>query len=70
MHFGTRKVDFLGLLLEVFKVLAIDYSISIRQSTGPGCYQKSKKGGKDQQSIQSSTTPDPGYHMEKRQKHN
>ena len=23
---------------------------------------QSKKGGKDQQSIQSSTTPDPGYH--------
>ena len=28
---------------------------------------KSKKGGKDQESIQSSTTPDPGYHMRKRQ---
>ena len=26
---------------------------------------QSKKGGKDQESIQSSTTPDPGYHMEK-----
>ena len=26
---------------------------------------KSKKGGKDQESIQSSTTPDPGYHMGK-----
>ena len=23
----------------------------------------SKKGGKDQESIQSSYTPDPGYHM-------
>ena len=22
-----------------------------------------KKGGKDQESIQSSTTPNPGYHM-------
>ena len=31
---------------------------------------KSKKGGEDQESIQSSTTPDPGYHMEKWQKHN
>ena len=28
-----------------------------------------KKGGKDQESIQSSTTPDPGYHMERWQKH-
>ena len=26
---------------------------------------KSKEGGKDQETIQSSTTPDPGYHMEK-----
>ena len=26
---------------------------------------QSKKGGKDQESILSSTTPDPGYHMEK-----
>ena len=23
------------------------------------------KGGKDQESVQSSTTPDPVYHMEK-----
>ena len=26
---------------------------------------QSKKDGKDQEMIQSSTTPDPGYHMEK-----
>ena len=24
-----------------------------------------QKGGKDQETIQSSTTPDPGYHMGK-----
>ena len=24
---------------------------------------KSKKDGKDQETIQSSTTPDPGYHI-------
>ena len=30
-----------------------------------GCNNESKKGGKDQQSMQSSTTPDPGYHMVK-----
>ena len=30
------------------------------------CIQyESKKGGKDQESIQSSTTPDPGYHTGK-----
>ena len=31
---------------------------------------KSKKGDKDQELIQSSTTPDPGYHMGKWQKYN
>ena len=30
----------------------------------------SKKSGKDQESMQSSTTPDPGYHMGKWQKRN
>ena len=33
-------------------------------------YIKSKKGGKDQESIQSSSLPDPGYHMGKCQKYN
>ena len=28
-------------------------------------FMTSKKGGKDQESIQSSTTPDPEYHMGK-----
>ena len=28
-------------------------------------FSKSKKEGKDQEWIQSSTTPDPGYHMGK-----
>ena len=32
--------------------------------------KKSKKGGKDQESIQSSTTPDIGYHIRKYKKHN
>ena len=27
--------------------------------------KENKKGGKDQETIQSSTTPDPGYHMGK-----
>ena len=27
--------------------------------------QKSKKGGKDLETIQLITTPDPGYHMRK-----
>ena len=32
---------------------------------GSSLTNKSKKHGKDQESIQSSTTPDPGYHMGK-----
>ena len=28
------------------------------------CFYQSKKGGKDQESIKSSTTADPGYHIE------
>ena len=31
---------------------------------------KSKKGGNDQESIKSSTTPNQGYHKGKWQKHN
>ena len=31
--------------------------------------KNSKEGGKVQESIQSSTTPDPRHHMEKRQKY-
>ena len=30
---------------------------------------KSREEGKDQESIQSSTTPDPGYHMGESQIH-
>ena len=30
---------------------------------------QSKEEGKDQESIQSNTTPDPGHHMGERQKH-
>ena len=30
-----------------------------------GLRNQSEKGGKDQESVQSSTTPDPGYHIGK-----
>ena len=33
-------------------------------------YIQSKKNGEDQETIQSSTTPNPGYHMGKYQKYN
>ena len=31
---------------------------------------QNKKGGKDQESIKSSTTPDPGHYMGKKQNYN
>ena len=34
------------------------------------CIQQSKKDGKDKESIQSSSTPDTGYHIGKWQKNN
>ena len=54
--------------LNIISVYAIDDRV-----TGPEqpvyvvlCVQnESKKWGKDQESIQSSTTPDPGYQMRK-----
>ena len=33
-------------------------------------HNQCKKDGKDQETIQSSTTPDPGYHMGRKQKYN
>ena len=33
--------------------------------TGGKVRNRSKKDGKDQESLQSSTTPDQGYHMGK-----
>ena len=49
------------------------FSNHITQYTIDGCkplvskdpYRQSKKGGKDQESMQSSTTPDPAYRMGK-----
>ena len=37
----------------------------IRKSKCISSYSRSKKEGKDQESIQSSTTPDPGYQWER-----
>ena len=41
-----------------------------RVDTDQPALSESKEEGKDQESIQSSTTPDPGHHVGKRQKHN
>ena len=36
-----------------------------KDSTKPCILRAGKVDGKDQETIQSSTTPDPGYHMGK-----
>ena len=48
-----------GLLFLIF--YAVDDYLNGQEKN----FFKSKKGGKDQESIQSSTTPYPGYHMGK-----
>ena len=52
----------------IIKILDIACAFNTTQNMIIMKYQ-SKKGGKDPESIQSSTTPDPGYPMGKRQKH-
>ena len=41
----------------------------IRNDTDYFTTEQSKEEGKDQENIQSNTTPGPGHHMEKCQKH-
>ena len=41
------------------------YDVLLAFKTCANFVISSKKDGKDQESTQSSTTPDPGYHMEK-----
>ena len=62
-----------GIVLVVEGLNIINLYAIYDQVTGPEqpiyvvlCVQyESKKGGNDQESIQSSTTPDPGYQMGK-----
>ena len=79
-HFvAVRKIWVIkGIVLVVKGLNIINLYAIYDQVTGPEqpiyvvlCVQyESKKGGKDQESIQSSTTPDPGYLMGKEQPHN
>ena len=71
------KFDFPLLILEIlhdFSVEVLGFTKTTKlQSTTPNFISVkdlkfmfwSKKDGKDQEMIQSSTTPDPGYHMGK-----
>ena len=55
MGIDTIKHDF---VVDVQTDQRICYSLSCK-------YYESKKDGKDQETIQSSTIPDQGYHMGK-----
>ena len=52
-------------MISVSSVLDGKSYITPQRSFRFGCIYESKKGGNDQESIQSSTTPDTGYHMGK-----
>ena len=74
-HFvAVRKISVLkGIVLEVEGLYIINLYAIYDPFTGQEqpiyvvlCVQyESRKGSKDQESIQSSTTPDPGYQMGK-----
>ena len=52
------------LVVNVSFLYLIDLKcLAILQLIVYNCYYKSKKAGKDQETIQSSTTPNPGYHI-------
>ena len=51
-------------IVYIFVAGAIKYKAEIVNSLGLPVFKK-KKDGKDQDSIQTSTTPDPGYGMGK-----
>ena len=56
-----------------FLFFRVSKDLSIRASYGNPLTKQlleSKKDGKDQEKIQSSTAPDPGYHMGKYQEYN
>ena len=66
------------LTVEIVTLLKMKYVLKSRSVTSPfsellqsvipfcmmNTYYKSNKDGKDQESLQSSTTPDPGYQWE------
>ena len=52
--------DFIPLLASICGLLLLSTFAMFR-----GLSNQSEKGGKDQESVQSSTTPDPGYHIGK-----
>ena len=66
IHFVKKGIEFINLL-SMFKDKSITSSIPtyFENEEPPFIYKKYNKGtewGKDQESIQSRTIPDPGYH--------
>ena len=69
MLYSQKKLYILRLFFWVYMGLGysthfLKSSDSVIRNTLPGYITKqSKKDGNGQETIQSSTTPDPGYHM-------
>ena len=63
--------DLLNIDNRYFKQMVIQiYPNDLQLNKANSSDTESKKEGKGQETIQSCTTPDPGYHMGKRQLHN
>ena len=62
---GTRMSQFMTkwCLQSVVRSIAHKFGCFLHTISLIQQIYESKKGGKDQESIQSNTTPDPGYHM-------
>ena len=60
-----RKLNFLFFRVPKDLSIGASYGNSLKEPILTIQLLESKKDGKDQETIQSSTTPDPGYHMGK-----
>ena len=63
---GVAKFDFIKPFRnQLFSRVRVLYHQFSKTNHSESILIKSKKDGKDQETIQSSTTPDPGYHKGK-----
>ena len=67
MLYTSESLIFKAVIKKGFKVLFKNISSSNYREVNI-TYISDKKGGIDQETMQSSTTPDPGYHIGKLQK--
>ena len=61
-YYDSLPKSDIKVMTEMQKTVCIQFN---RVTISGEVMYKSKKGGKDQETIQSSTTPDQGYHMGK-----